>query len=358
MGKRTLKEQIPAFASVAGLLVLIAAYLIIGAIRDANVAYGLKAVVNQSVVVALVATGAVFIYTLGSFDISLGAATGVSALLGAMAYNATGSLVVMFLTCVGVALLIGFINSSLASVFNLPIFVTTVAMMSVLSAFMLILIGLNGAGDTIKVKAKAVRPLDNIPFKVAVLIAYVALCWFVFTLLPVGRQSKFIGGNPLCANLSGISAKRMAVVAAMISAVGIGVGGVFDHRVRAHAEQGRGLLHRHGRDHRHRVRRHAGVRRPALPHHRRRGGRVQHGVPHPDHDHAEPGQRLRPDDQGRHIPHRGVHRHGRPAGQAADKIRLSACCELASLPCPPTRATAAFAARPLSINVNAFWTFT
>ena len=224
MGKQTLKERIPAFASVAGLLILIAAYYIIGAIRDANVAYGLKAVVNQSVVVALVATGAVFIYTLGSFDISLGVATGVSALLGAMAYNATGSLIVMFLTCVGVALLIGFINSSLASVFNLPIFVTTVAMMSVLSAFMLILIGLNGAGDTIKVKAKAVKPLDNIPFKVAVLIAYVALCWFVFTLLPVGRQSKFIGGNPVCANLSGISAKKMAIVAAMISAVGIGLG--------------------------------------------------------------------------------------------------------------------------------------
>ena len=224
MGKRTLKEQIPAFASVAGLLVLIAAYYIIGGIKDANVAYGLKAVVNQSVVVALVATGAVFIYTLGSFDISLGAATGVSALLGAMAYNATGSLIVMFLVCVGVALLIGFINSSLASVFNLPIFVTTVAMMSVLSALMLILIGLNGAGDTIKVTAKAVKPLDNIPFKVVVLIAYVTLCWFVFTLLPVGRQSKFIGGNPVCANLSGISARKMAVVAAMISAVGVGLG--------------------------------------------------------------------------------------------------------------------------------------
>ena len=224
MGKKTLKERIPAFASVAGLLVLIATYYIIGGIKDANVAYGLKAVVNQSVVVALVATGAVFIYTLGSFDISLGAATGVSALLGAMAYNATGSLIVMFLVCVGVALLIGFINSSLASVFNLPIFVTTVAMMSVLSALMLILIGLNGAGDTIKVKAKAVKPLDNIPFKVVVLIAYVTLCWFVFTLLPVGRQSKFIGGNPVCANLSGISARKMAVVAAMISAVGVGLG--------------------------------------------------------------------------------------------------------------------------------------
>jgi len=57
-----------------------------------------------------------------------------------------------------------------------------------------------------------------------VLIAYVTLCWFVFTLLPVGRQSKFIGGNPVCANLSGISARKMAVVAAMISAVGVGLG--------------------------------------------------------------------------------------------------------------------------------------
>ena len=224
MGKQTWKERIPAFASILGLLTLIAAYYIVGAIRDANVAYGLKAIVNQSVVVALVATGAVFIYTLGSFDISLGAATGVSALLGAMAYNATGSLIVMFLVCVGVAVALGFINSSLASIFNLPIFVTTVAMMSVLSAFMLILIGWNGAGDTIKVKARDVRPLDNIPFKVFILVAYIALCWFVFTLLPVGRQSKFIGGNPVCANLSGISARKMAVVAAMISAVGVGLG--------------------------------------------------------------------------------------------------------------------------------------
>ncbi len=224
MGKQTFKERIPAFASVIGLLVLIAAYYIVGAVRDANVAYGLKAVVNQSIVVALVATGAVFIYTLGSFDISLGAATGVSALLGAMAYNATGSLIIMFLVCVGVALIIGIINSSLASLFNLPIFVTTVAMMSVLSAFMLILIGLNGAGDTIKVKAKAVRPLDNIPFKVAVLVIYIALCWFVFTLLSTGREAKFNGGNPVCAKLSGINEKKLAIIASLISAIGIGLG--------------------------------------------------------------------------------------------------------------------------------------
>ncbi len=224
MGKQTLRERIPAFASVLGLLVLIAAYYILGSVKEANVSYGIKNIVNQSVVVALVATGAVFIYTLGSFDISLGAATGVSALLGAMAYNSTKSLLVMFLVCVGVAVAIGFINSSLASIFNLPIFVTTVAMMSVLSAFMLILIGWNGTGDTIKVKPKAVRPLDTIPVKVAILVAYIALCWFVFTLLPTGREAKFFGGNPVCARLSGINEKKLAIIASLISAVGIGLG--------------------------------------------------------------------------------------------------------------------------------------
>ena len=224
MGKQTLRERIPAFASVLGLLVLIAAYYILGSVKEANVSYGIKNIVNQSVVVALVATGAVFIYTLGSFDISLGAATGVSSLLGAMAYNSTGSLVIMFLVCVSVAVALGFINSSLASIFNLPIFVTTVAMMSVLSAFMLILIGWNGAGDTVKVKARDVRPLDNIPFKVFILVSYIALCWFVFTLLSTGREAKFIGGNPVCARLSGINEKKLGIIASLISAVGIGLG--------------------------------------------------------------------------------------------------------------------------------------
>lgn len=223
-GKQTFREKSIAFAPLGGLLLLIMLYYIIGLAKGNNVAYGLKAIVNQSVVVALVATGAVFIYTLGSFDISLGAATGVSALLGAMTYNATGSLPLMFLVCLGVALAVGLINSTLASLFNLPIFVTTVAMMSVLSAFMLILIGINGTGDTVKVPPRAVKHLDNVPSKLAVLGAYLALCVFVFDFLPIGRQQKFIGGNPLCAALSGISQKRMVVAASIMSALGVGLG--------------------------------------------------------------------------------------------------------------------------------------
>ena len=57
----------------------------------------MKKILNESVVLAVIATGAIFIYSLGSFDISLGASTLFSATLGVMAYNATESFPVMIL---------------------------------------------------------------------------------------------------------------------------------------------------------------------------------------------------------------------------------------------------------------------
>ena len=64
----------------------------------------LKIIFNEGIVLAVVATGAVFIYSLGSFDISLGASTLFSATLGVMTYNATQNLPLMILVIFGVAI--------------------------------------------------------------------------------------------------------------------------------------------------------------------------------------------------------------------------------------------------------------
>ena len=125
MSKNQLKKYIMNLTPLFGLLALFIAFLVLGTAQDINISYGLKSIINQSVVVAVVATGAIFIYTLGSFDISLGASVAVSALIGGMVYNKTESIFVMTVACIGVAVLIGLFNSVLASVFNLPVFVTT-----------------------------------------------------------------------------------------------------------------------------------------------------------------------------------------------------------------------------------------
>lgn len=185
----------------------------------------LKIVFNEGVVLAVVATGAIFIYSLGSFDISLGASTLFSATMGVMAYNATGSLPVMiaaiFITAIGCSLL----SSILASVFHIPVFVTTVAMMSVLSAVASQIITTNGGAlGGISIPSDVVRSMDTPIFKIVVLAVFSALCIFVFNFTKIGRRLKFLGGNPVCAKLTGIDLNKYAIVAFVMAGIGVGLG--------------------------------------------------------------------------------------------------------------------------------------
>ncbi len=224
MKKKGLKKYIMNLTPLFGLLALFAAFLVLGKIQDINISYGLKSIINQSVVVAVVATGAIFIYTLGSFDISLGASVAVSALIGGIVYNRTENILIMTAACIGVAVLIGLFNSVLASVFNLPVFVTTIAMLSVLNALVLVLIKINGTGSEIAIPAAAVKGLNNTPFKVMVLLLFFLISMFVFSFTKIGRMQKFQGGNPVCAKLSGIKEKKMAIIAFAMSGIGVGLG--------------------------------------------------------------------------------------------------------------------------------------
>lgn len=224
MKKNRIKKYIMNLTPLFGLLALFIAFLVLGTVQDINISYGLKSIINQSVVVAVVATGAVFIYTLGSFDISLGASVAVSALVGGIVYNRTESILIMTAVCIGVAVLIGLVNSVLASVFNLPVFVTTIAMLSVLNALVLVLIKVNGTGSEIAVPAAAVKGLNNTPFKVMILLLFFLLSMFIFSFTKIGRMQKFQGGNPVCAKLSGIKEKRIAIIAFVMSGIGVGLG--------------------------------------------------------------------------------------------------------------------------------------
>lgn len=223
--KINIKNQIINLAPIAGLLLLYVVFIVLGTIKDINISYGMRAIVNQSVVVAIVATGAIFVYTIGSFDISLGASVAVSALLGGMAYNLTGSVMALFLVNIGVAVLVSLIKSVLASVFNLPAFVTTIAMLSVLNALVLVLIRINGTGSEIAVPSDAVSALNSVGFKVFILAVFFLICLFVFNFTKIGRMQKLLGGNPVCAKLTGISDKKLAIIGFVMAGIGVGLGG-------------------------------------------------------------------------------------------------------------------------------------
>lgn len=218
------KMMISALPFVA-LVVLLAVFCGIVSSKGYRLDMYIKIVFNEGIVLSIVATGAIFIYTLGSFDISLGAATLFAATLGVLIYNATENFALMIIVILLAGIVCSLVNSVLASIFHIPVFVTTVAMMSVLSAIASqIITTKGGAVGGISIPSEVVKHLDNSAFKIGVLVIWVAICVFVFDYTKFGRREKFVGGNPICAQLSGIKYNTYAILGFLLAGVGVGIG--------------------------------------------------------------------------------------------------------------------------------------
>ncbi|MDD6155621.1 MAG: inner-membrane translocator [Lachnospiraceae bacterium] len=228
-GKKLSKHSVGQFLISAlpffALVVLFIVFCVVVQAKGYRLDRYLEIVFDEGVVLAVVATGAIFIYTLGTFDISLGASTLFSATMGVMVYNATENFLLMILVIFASGIMCSLFNSVLASVFHIPAFVTTVAMMSVLSAIAGQIITTNGGAlGGISIPSAIVKPLDVPSVKIILLAVFFLLCLFVFNYTKVGRRQKFIGGNPLCATLTGIKYNKYAIIAFVMAGLGVGLG--------------------------------------------------------------------------------------------------------------------------------------
>lgn len=223
--KEKTKNLLIALLPIAALVILFILFCAVVSYKGYRMDMYLNIVFNEGIVLAIVATAAIFIYTMGTFDISLGAATLFAATIGVTVYNSTHSFLLMVLSMFGCGVACSLFNSILASVFHIPAFVTTVAMMSVLTAVASqIITTKGGALGGISIPSKVVEPFDNPAFKIVVLAVFFLVCAFVFQFTKVGRRQKFIGGNPVCAELTGINYSKYAIIAFVMAGLGVGLG--------------------------------------------------------------------------------------------------------------------------------------
>lgn len=223
--KGRLTQLIITLLPFIALVVLFGAFCVAVQSKGYRLDMYLKIIFNEGVVLAVVATGAIFIYTLGTFDISLGASTLFAATMGVTVYNSTENFALMVVTIFACGIACSLFNSVLASVFHIPAFVTTVAMMSVLSAIAgQIITTKGGALGGIAIPSTVVKPLDVPPVKIVMLVVFFLICLFVFNFTKVGRRQKFIGGNPICAELTGIKYNKYAIIAFTMAGIGVGLG--------------------------------------------------------------------------------------------------------------------------------------
>ena len=150
------------------------------------------------------------------------------AIVGSLVYTRTGSLILMIAVCVALATAISLVNYLLASVFNLPVFIMTVAMMTVLSTISNFIVGRNTiylkfSNSSNPDKEIYTNVLDTVWFRFVLLGVYVLVCCFIFYFTKIGREQKFIGGNTVCAKLSGISSVKLAFISFTMAGIGIGL---------------------------------------------------------------------------------------------------------------------------------------
>lgn len=180
----------------------------------------LKIITDQALVMAIVATGGVFVYSSGNMNLALGGSTAIACIFGAMTYLNTESYAAMFFACVVTGLIIMALCVVLSQVLHISIIVVTMILMTMLTALQEWLIGSN----PIKLPFSAMNALQkaNVPLTLGIILFVVCILVFEFT--PLGKTLKFFGDNETCAKQTGLNELLAISLAFAISGIGVGVG--------------------------------------------------------------------------------------------------------------------------------------
>ena len=219
-----LKRTLTSKSTYTGLVPFLMLVAVIAAfyISKSITGYGgnLTDVINNGVFVAVVATGAVYIYSSGSFDMSLGPASLMCATIAALVYNGTGNVALACIVSIALGAVLGIVNAILANVLDLPVMVMTLTMLNILNAIHAVV--LKSAGAQLNVAPG--MPASTIIYA-TFLVCFFLLLWAVFNYTKMGRRNKFIGSNSLAAKFSGVSLMKSGIISFAISGVGLGIAG-------------------------------------------------------------------------------------------------------------------------------------
>lgn len=213
-------------AAYAGLAVTLILFLIFGGKR---LAYNAQTVLQTSAPNIIISLGAVFVYSMGYMDVSVGQQVGVYAILMIMITNAIGGVlgvVVGFLTILALALLCGAFNGTVAVWLKLPSIVTSLFLMFFFTGAQLLLMESTGT-NSISVPTSLLRPADrgayNLVLVVIIVTMTLAVTYF-FKFTKLGKYTRGIGANETATAQSGVNTTKWKVIAYMAFGVCVAVG--------------------------------------------------------------------------------------------------------------------------------------
>lgn len=224
--KEFLKKHVYDIAAYAGLAVTLILFFIYSGDR---LSYNMATVLQAAAAYSIIALGAVFVYSMGFMDVSVGQQVGVYAILMILITNKLGGtlfgVVVSFIVILILALICGAFNGAVAVWLKLPSIVTSLFLMFFFTGAQLLLMESTGT-NSISIQAQ-IKPTDrntyNLVLVAAIMIVAIVVTYF-YKYTKLGKYTRGIGANETATAQSGVNTTKWKVIAYMAFGVCVAMG--------------------------------------------------------------------------------------------------------------------------------------
>lgn len=184
-------------------------------------------VMDQSVVVGMVALGQTLVILIGGIDLSVGSLAGVTGIVLGLMSRGQG-LGAGVVACVLSGALAGLLNGVIITYGRVAAFVVTLGMMSIARSMAYVMSNASSITDL----PPAIGDLSSsmvagLPVDFVCLIVLYAICWWFLSYAKGGRTLYAIGSNVEAARVAGLSITLWSVMAYVISGVMSAVAAIF-----------------------------------------------------------------------------------------------------------------------------------
>lgn len=185
--------------------------------------YNVRIIIQQSISLSIICLGAVFIYSLGNSDVSIGSCLGLCTLLEIIIINATGSILLGFMSAMVLAIMFGLVNGAVSSYLGLP---------SIITSLVLMFFG-GGVQTLITIQTNTITTNYDFTFfkqmwvQVLAIVIVLLITGYLYTFTRIGKYVRAIGANQTSARQSGVNVFKMKIIAYTILAVCIAISSVF-----------------------------------------------------------------------------------------------------------------------------------
>lgn len=178
----------------------------------------LMGVLNQTVYVAIMAFGAVFVYSHGGMDLSYGGVIGFSVLISILVANTGAPLAVVIFSGIAASLVWFILNGVVSVYLKVSSFITSLSIMYMC----------RGILNTVCASQKYSVPVymydyDNWGIKISILVITYIACYLLFEKSSIGKANKAIGGNAVAAQQGGVNVTLTKMTAYIISGITVGI---------------------------------------------------------------------------------------------------------------------------------------